>query len=205
MNKSLAISASLLLGSNLIALACAIEFQWNWFEIILLYWIQALIIGVFQRRKVRDMVAYARHPSRAKWFRAERRPLMQDGMHNGFAGIYAVFWAGAGIILLFKFFVSARPAVDPITILFVSSTFAFSHWWSYRANKHSDETRIIDLNVLLLPVFRMFLPLHVFAVVMDFDSTTTTAMIAVWMTLKTSMDIGAHIIEHNQTRRVPAA
>lgn len=205
MNKSLVISSSILLASNLIALFCAIKFQWNLFEIVLLYWIQALIIGVFQRRKVRDMVAYAMHPSRAKWFRAERRPLIQEGMHNGFAGIYGVFWAGAGAILLFKFFISSRPTIDPITILFVSSTFVFSHWWSYRANKKTDETRIVDLNVLLLPLFRMFLPLHIFSVVMDLDSTTTTAMIAVWMTLKTSMDVGAHIIEHNESRRVPPA
>ena len=59
MNKSLAISASLLLGSNLVALVFALWFRWNLFEIVLLYWIQALIIGAFQRRKVRDMVAYA--------------------------------------------------------------------------------------------------------------------------------------------------
>jgi len=186
-------------------MACAIWFQWNLFEIVLLYWIQALIIGVFQRRKVRDMVAYARHPGREEWFRAHRTPLMQEGMHNGFAGIYGVFWAGAGAIMLFKFFVSSRPTIDPITILFVSSTFVFSHWWSYQINKQNDEQRVVDLNVLLLPLFRMFLPLHIFAVVMDLDSTTTPAMIAVWMTLKTTVDMGAHVIEHNETRRVPSA
>ncbi len=205
MNKSLAISASLLLGSNLIALVCAIWFRWNLFEIVLLYWIQALIIGVFQRRKVRDMVAYARHPRRAKWFRASRTSLMQEGMHNGFAGVYGVFWAGAGIILLITFFNSERLTVDPVTILFASSTFVFSHWWSYRINKQTDEQRVVDINVLLLPLFRMFLPLHVFSVVMDLDSTTTPAMIAVWMSIKTTVDLGAHVIEHTESRRVPAA
>ena len=74
--------------------------SWNLFEIVLFYWIRALIIGVFQRRKVRD---------------------------------------------------------------------------------------------------------HVFSVVMDLDSTTTPAMIAVWMSIKTTVDLGAHVIEHTESRRVPAA
>jgi hypothetical protein len=164
MNRSLVISALLLLGSNLIALACAIWFRWNLFEIVLLYWIQALIIGVFQRRKVRDMVAYARHPSRARWFR-----------------------------------------VDPVTILLASSTFVFAHWWSYRTNKQTDEQRVVNINVLLLPLFRMFLPLHVFFVVMDLDIATAPAVIAVWMSVKATVDLGAHVIEHTESRRVPAA
>ena len=205
MNKSLAISASLLLGSNLLALVFAIWFQWNLFEIVLLFWIQALIIGVFQRRKVRDMVAYARHPRRAKWFRGHRTSLMQEGMHNGFAGVYGVFWAAAGIILLITFFNSERLTVDPVTILFASSTFVFSHWWSYRTNKQTDEQRVVDINVLILPMFRMFLPLHVFSVVMDLESTATPAIIAVWMSIKTTVDLGAHVIEHSESRRVPVA
>jgi len=48
MKKSLAISTSVLLGANLAALICALWFRWNLFEIVLLYWIQALIVGVFQ-------------------------------------------------------------------------------------------------------------------------------------------------------------
>ena len=204
MNKPLVISASLLFGANLAALICAIWFRWNLFEIVLLYWIQALIIGVFQRQKVRDMVAYAKHPRREKWFRAHRTPLMQEGMHNGFAGVYGVFWAGAGIILLITYINSERLTVDASTILFASSAFVFTHLWSYRINKQTDEQRVVDINVLILPLLRMFLPLHIFSVVTDLDSTTSPAMIAVWMSIKTAADLGAHIIEHSQSRRVPA-
>lgn len=205
MNKSLVISASVLLGSNLVALVFAIWFQWNLFEIVLLYWIQALIIGVFQRRKVRDMIAYARHPQQARWFRKHSTGLMQVGMHNAFAGLYGVFWAVAGILLIIAFFNSERLTVDPVSILFASSTFVFSHWWSYRTNKPTDEQRVVDINVLLLPVFRMFLPLHVFAVVMDLDITTNPAVTAVWMLIKTTVDLGSHLIEHNEGRRIPVA
>jgi uncharacterized protein DUF6498 len=203
MNKSLVISTSLLLGSNLIALFCAIWLRWNLVEIVLLYWVQALIIGIFQRRKVRDMVAYAMHPDRADWYRINRSPLTRGGMHNGFAGIYGVFWVAAGIILLIKTFGSERLTIDPVTILLASSTFVFSHWWSYRNNKQTDERRIVDINVLLLPLFRMFLPLHVFSVVIELDGTTTPAVIAVWMATKTAVDVGAHVIEHTSSRRVP--
>ncbi len=198
MNRSLAISTSLLLGANLTAFICAIWFRWNLFEIVLLYWIQALIIGVFQHRKVKDMLAYAKHPGRAERFRVYRTTLMREGIHNGFAGVYGVFWAGAGIILLITFFNSERVTIDPTTILLASSIFVFSHWWSYHNNKQTDEQRVIDINVLLLPLFRMFLPLHVFSVVIDLDSATTPAMIAAWMSIKTTVDVGAHIIEHRQ-------
>jgi uncharacterized membrane protein YfcA len=205
MNKSLAISTSVLLGANLAALICATWFRWNLFEIVLLYWIQALIVGVFQRQKVRDMVAYARHPRRAEWFRTHGTALMQEGMHNGFAGIYGVFWAGVGIILLITYFNSERLTVDLATILFTSSTFIFSHWWSYRTNKRTDEQRVIDINVLILPMARMLLPLHVFCVVMDLNVTTNPAMVATWMSIKTAADLGAHVKEHTEVRRVPSA
>ncbi|MGB5346702.1 MAG: DUF6498-containing protein [Woeseia sp.] len=205
MNRSLAISAAILLGSNLVALVFALWFQWNTFEIVLLYWIQALIIGGFQRRKVQDMIAYARHPRQAKWFRSHGTSLMQEGMHNAFAGVYGVFWAVAGILLLIAFLNSRDLVVDPVSILLATSVFACSHWWSYRTNKPDDEQRVVDINVLLLPVLRMFLPLHVFAVVMDLDVTTTPAVTAVWMTIKTAVDVGAHIIEHSEGRRIPAA
>jgi hypothetical protein len=204
MNRSLVISASLLLGANVVALVCAISFRWNLFEIVLLYWIQALIVGVFQRQKIKDMVTYARHPRRAKWFRAHGTSLMQEGLHNGFAGIYGVFWAGVTVTLLITFFKSDRLAVDVATVLSASSAFIFVHWWSYRSNKPTDEQRVIDINVLILPMARMLLPLHVFCVVMDLDITTNPTTTFTWMSIKTAADLGAHIVEHNQSRRIPS-
>lgn len=204
MNRSLVISASLLLGANLVALVCAIAFHWNLFEIVLLYWIQAFIVGVFQRQKVKDMVAYARHPSREKWFRANGTSLMQEGMHNAFAGIYGVFWAGVGVILLIAFVKSDRLAVDLATVLSASGAFILAHWWSYRGNRPTDMQRVVDINVLILPMARMLLPLHVFCVVMDLEITTSPMTTVTWMSIKTAADLGAHIAEHNKSRRVPS-
>ncbi len=204
MSKPLLISATVLLGANLFALACAIWFDWNLFEVVLLYWIQALIIVVFHRRKIRDMIECATQPHLAEWFRANRTPLMQMGMHNAVAGILGAFWAGVGITLGVTLWNTEGARVDPLTILLVSSIFLLSHWWSYRANKESDKRRIVDLNILLLPLFRIILPLQVFLIVMDLDVTSGPVAVAVWMSIKTAADIGGHVVEHGHTKRIPA-
>ncbi len=205
MSKSLLLSATVLLGANLIALACAIWFDWNLFEVVLLYWIQALVIVVFHRRKIGDMIEYAMQPRLAEWFRANRTPLMQEGMHNGVAGILGVFWLGVGITLGVAFWNTPGATVNPLTILLVSCIFLLSHWWSYRSNRESDERRIVDLNILLLPLFRIILPLQVFLVVMDLDVNASPVAVATWMSIKTAADIGGHVVEHGHTKRIPDA
>ena len=129
---------------------------------------------------------------------------MQEGMHNGVAGILGVFWAGVGVTLGVSVWNTEGATVDPLTVLLVSSIFLLSHWWSYRANRKSDERRIIDLNILLLPLFRIILPLQVFLIVMDLEVTSGPVALAVWMTIKTAADVGGHVVEHGHTKRIPA-
>lgn len=203
MTKSLLLSAAVLLGANLIALACAILFDWNLVEVVLLYWIQSLVIVVFHRRKVRDMIECTMQPRFAEWFSANRTPLMQKGMHNAVAGILGVFWAGVGVTLGVTLWNMEGATVEPFTVLLVSSIFLLSHWWSYRANRASDKRRIIDLNILLLPLFRIILPLQLFLIVVELDVTSSPVAVAIWMSIKTAADIGGHVVEHGHTKRIP--
>ena len=206
MNKSLVLSASLLLCSNLIALACAIWFRWNLFEIVILYWIQALFIGFSHRLKVRNMVAYAKHPSRKKWLGMHESRLMIDGIENGFLGIYGVFWMGEGILLLVKFLRAENMTISLTAVVLTSVAFLVSHWSSYQANKPNDQRRAININnTLAWPLFRMLLPLHFFSVAVDFEGPFNAGAIATWMAVKTGIDVYIHISEHSpKNPMVPA-
>ncbi len=206
MNKSLLASGSVLLLSNLIALACAIWLRWNLFEIIVLYWIQSLIIGEFQRRKINDMVAYARHPSRSDWFRVHGTALMREDSSTGFVVIYGLFWAMEGVILLVKYIDSEHLTVNLIPVALTSATFFVAHWWSYRTNKSTDQRRVIDVkNTVLRPLFRMLLPLHIFSLTIDFDNSFSPIAITAWMLIKTVVDLGLHADEHGGNRLFPVA
>ncbi len=203
MNRSLITSASLLLASNLIALAIAIVLRWDLFEVVVLYWIQAFFIAVFQRRKIRDMIAYTLHPSRRKRYVLYSNAFVREGLHNAFAVIYGLFWAMEGGLLLSKYLGSDRLSVEPLALVLASAVFAVSHQWSYRANKEGDERRVVTIgNTVLHPLFRMFLPLHIFTLTVSFDGSFNPAAIAAWMLVKTVVDVGLHIQEHKVSESI---
>ena len=47
-----------LLAANSLVLATALYWLWDPLEIILIYWVQAAIVSVTQRRKIRDMIGH---------------------------------------------------------------------------------------------------------------------------------------------------
>lgn len=54
-----------------------------------------------------------------------------------------------------------------------------------------------------LPLLRIFLPLHLVSFVIDFGSSYSSSIIIAWMLLKTVVDVGALLFEHDKKRVMP--
>ena len=199
--KRLSPSALILLGSNLIALASALLFHWSALDIFLSYWIQSLFIGIFQRRKIIDMHEYRRAASGKKWVVISGTRIFRKDGDAGFSKIYGAFWVGVGIALFFSATRAENLTISPLDVLFQSGVFFLSHWWSYCSNKKNDERREPDILINSgLPLLRVFLPLFLVSSVIDFGKTYAPAVVVAWMLLKTVVDVGSHLIEHDKNR-----
>ncbi len=201
MIKRLPSSAFILLGSNLIALVSALLFHWNALDIFLSYWIQSFFIGVFQRRKIIDIFEHRRRATGIEWVVVSGTRVFPKDGDAGFSIIYGVFWAAIGVVLYFSVTKAESLTISLLDISVQSAIFFLAHWWSYHSNKKNDERR--DLDVMAncgLPLLRMFLPLHLVSSVIDFGTSYIPSVIVVWMLLKTVVDVGAHLIEHDKNR-----
>ena len=76
-------SSIALVGSSLISIMLALVLSWNIFDVVVLYWLQALIIGIFQHRKIRDMVDFHIRSGRSDYFKG-RRLMLAHEPHKGF-------------------------------------------------------------------------------------------------------------------------
>jgi len=189
-------SALVLLGSSLVSIVLALWLAWNIFEVVVLYWIEALIIGVFHRRKVRDMIDAHAKSGRSDYVRG-RRLLLRHDSHKGFGIIYGLFWLMEGALLLAKYVTETGLSVNSLTLLFAVSVLVLSHLFSYRQNRATDQHRPPTVEtVMLMPLLRMVLPLHIFTLTVGFDTDYGAGGILAWMLLKTAVDLGIHVHEH---------
>lgn len=201
MIKRLPSSALVLLGSNLIALVSALLFHWSALDVFLSYWIQSLFIGVFQRRKIIDIFGYKRRETGAEWVVVSGTRIYPKDGDAGFSIVYGAFWAAIGVVLYFSVTKAESVTVSLLDISVQSGIFFLAHWWSYHSNIKNDERRELDLIVNGgLPLLRMFLPLHLVSSVIDFGTSYVPSVIVVWMLLKTVVDVGIHLFEHDMNR-----
>ncbi|MEM7431552.1 MAG: DUF6498-containing protein [Pseudomonadota bacterium] len=194
MTKPKILSTAYLLGANLVALWFALQLNWSLIEVLIVYWLQAAMVGESHRRKMRDILDFAAHSSERR--RQQIGPLMQAGIQNGFAGIYGLVWIALGVALAFAYVKAGSPVLRVWSLLLVVALFAVIHWWSYRVNKPFDQRRRIDVNLLMLPLFRILIPLHIFLVVVGVDAVSSATSLTIWMLIKSAADVGGHVVEH---------
>jgi|GEM_PF-3846832 len=193
-------SALALLGSALLSIALALALSWNIYEVVVLYWIDAFIIGVFQRRKIRDMVDHhSRQPEDSKvWYVNGQRLLLRHDTHKGFGIIYGLFWLMEGGLLVAMYASTNGLSLNSLTLIAATAALVASHLFSYHQNKKTDQRRLPTVQLVMLePLFRMLLPLHMFTVAVGFEVDYGAGGILTWMLMKTALDLGLHLYEHS--------
>lgn len=188
-------SATRLLIANALVLGIALYWRWNPLEIILIFLVQAAIIGVTQRLKIRDMTDNGSSAHRLKTDILFYH-ILRPHIHDGFAFFYGLLWIVLGIVILVKFVVLPGVGVPWVPILLSGSIFSVVHWWSYCSNRATDRLRPVDLNnAFSFPIIRL-MPLFVVAVGLEANFVYASSTIVVWMIVKTLVDVGIHIHEH---------
>lgn len=147
------------------------------------------------------MYEYRRAATGKAWVTISGTRIFAKDGDAGFSIIYGTFWVGIGITLFFIVERADILATSPIEIAIQSGVFFLTHWWSYHSNKKTDERRGPDILVNFgVPLLRMFLPVCFLVYLVDFGARFIPAVVVVWMLIKTTVDVGCHITEHDKKR-----
>jgi hypothetical protein len=222
-----------LILANLVPLVGVLWFGWDVWGILIIYWLENGIVGLFNVLKMRraegpedgSPVAVADTRRRISGLRINGRPVSgteKAALIPFFVMHYGMFWVVHGIfVLLLPVFALAGPdrgsdfgtSLTPFAIFVVLVCLFISHGLSYRLNYigRGEYLRTTTAQQMFAPYGRLVI-LHVtiiFGAILIAMTGAPAAAIVVLVLLKIALDLGLHLAEHRdaegrEARRVPA-
>jgi hypothetical protein len=214
-----------LILANLVPLAGVLFFGWDVWGILIIYWLENGIYGVFNVMKMRraegpeDGSPTATRATRQRLDSLTINGRPASGSDKAalipfFIVHYGMFWVVHGIfVLTFPAFAISGAAgepdfgstLDPLVILFALICLSISHGVSYRFNYvgRGEYLRTTAANQMFAPYGRLVI-LHVtiiFGAILISMTGAPASAIVVLVLLKIALDVGLHLAEH----REPAA
>jgi len=197
-----------LIVANLIPLVGVLFLGWNVWAILMLYWLENGVIGVFNVLKILHAEG-ADDPNTGP--RLNGRPAdttARAGVATFFCVHYGIFWFVHGVfVLTLPVFSSISgdstgllEGLDALTLMFALGALILSHGISYRFNfiGRGEYRRATPSGQMFAPYGRLAI-LHVTiifgALAVIFTGAPATA-IAILVGLKVILDLGLHLAEH---------
>jgi hypothetical protein len=202
-----------LIVANLVPLVGVLFFGWSVWNILIVYWLENGIVGVFNVLKM----ASATGTATPQGMTMNNRPVAGNGkvaLIPFFVVHYGIFWVVHGIfVLTLPFLFTDEPAsasgVNPGAILFAGIALAISHgvsfWWNFL---HGGEYRRISAAQLMFAPYGRLLALHMTIILGAVAIGTTgaqSAAVAILVAIKIAIDLALHLAEHRRTAAPPAA
>jgi hypothetical protein len=209
-----------LIVANLIPLAGVLWFGWDVWGILIIYWLENGIVGLFNVLKMaraegpEDGVAGTSVETRQRInsLTINGRPASDSGkaaLIPFFVMHYGIFWVVHGVfVLTLPLFAimgtDGEPdfgaTVDPLAILFVLACLFISHGLSYRLNfiGRGEYLRTTAAGQMFAPYGRLVV-LHITIIIGAIVISMTgapAAAIVVLVLLKIALDLGLHLAEH---------
>jgi hypothetical protein len=218
-----------LILANLVPLVGVIWLGWDVWGILIIYWLENGIYGLFNVLKMRraegsedgSPVAVAATRRRLNGFKVNgRAPRSSDAVAlvPFFIIHYGIFWVVHGVfVLLLPLFgaTSADGASDfgttlnPLAIVFVVGCLFISHGLSYRLNYigRAEYLRTTAAQQMFAPYGRLVV-LHltiIFGAILIGMTGAPAAAIVVLVLVKIVIDLGLHLAEHRKATAIPTA
>ena len=218
-----------LIIANLVPLVGVLWFGWDVWGILIIYWLENGIVGLFNVLKMRraegsedsSPMAAADTRRRLNSFKVNGRS--PSGSEKAvlipfFIMHYGMFWVVHGIfVLLLPLFAftgaNGSPdfgtTLDPLAILFVLGGLFISHGLSYRLNYigRGEYLRTTAIQQMFAPYGRLVI-LHVtiiFGAILIGVTGAPASAIVVLVLLKIALDLGLHLAEHRDAPTVATA
>jgi hypothetical protein len=172
------ISTKVLILANVVTIIVAVALHWDVTDVMWVYWAQSVIIGLIAIFRI----LLLKHIFTAGFFL----------VHYG--GFHAVYF-------LFLYFPEqSQTDIPVIGIALCSLIFLINHVFSNWHNWKRDINRKPDPGNLMLAPYIRIIPMHM-TIVFGSNYATSTKTLALFLVLKTIMDVIMHLVEHRPRRQ----
>lgn len=187
-------SAWALLATNVVVIVMALAQDWNVANLMVVYWCQSAIIGIFTVAKIlslksvsdsedlRKTGAQVKNPVVVKIFNAVFFAIHYGGFHLGYL-VFIAFFLGSGIATI-------PPKQLLLTIMLLFANHLFSFIYNFKGGR---ERRQNISRVFFFPYARI-LPMHL-AIMLGL-ALGGSAPLLIFLVMKTLADIAMHNMEH---------
>lgn len=201
-------SAMVLVLSNVIIIILALAQQWDILVIMLGYWLQSVIIGLFNFLKIINLKKFS-----VKDFEMNGKLVRATKNTKRSAAFFFAFHYGFFHFIYFIFlteFISESQNFSLIKevfpILLMGIIFFFNHLFSFWYNRKEFEEKSPNIGKIMLFPYARIIPMHLTIIfsriiidagLMDeFKSFSIPILLLLFLVLKTVADLIMHIIEH---------
>ncbi len=189
-NKLMSRSQWSLLLANLFTIFVASLQRWTLADVMWVYWIQSVIIGVFQFLKILDLKNFSTEGVKINGESVNPTESTKKFMAYFFLLHYGIFHL--------TYFVFLAVGIDhtKITGLVITGlTFFFNHLISYLSNKESDANQIQNIGQVMAKPYIRIIPMHLS---LFFANRFLPGGAPIFLTVKTVVDLISHSLEHRQ-------
>lgn len=178
-----------LVGANLVTIVLALAQHWQLATILLIYWCQSVIIGIFTAARMIEVPSLyggtlRKHGHHVKETKADKVEAVAF-----FFVHYGLFHAA---YFYFIFSSSNLGRLDIAGAFLTGGIFLVNHAYSFAHNRQRDEKGIPIFSLFFLPYLRI-IPMHLTVLS---SSLAPAKLLFLFLILKTVADATMHIVQH---------
>lgn len=176
--------------SNLLVIILAIVQSWETATVLWVYWMQSVIIGLFQFFRILSLKKFS-----TEKFTINNRPVLPSPQTKIFTAFFFAFHYGffhfIYAIFLFNFFTN-----QPLDFLYLFTggfIFFLNHLFSFYHNRIVDQQKVQNIGQLMFSPYIRIVPMHLIVV---FGAILGQSTLVIFLILKTLADLIMHNIKH---------
>lgn len=183
--------------SNIIALVVAVYQGWGLIDLMLVYWVQSVIIGLSYFFRILNLDKFS-----TKNFQINDRPVDPTPETKRYTAFFFLLHYGffhVGYLVFIIVDAPDGPLLDA-GFLICGVVFAVNHFFSYRYNRDLDRQGTPNIGTLMFTPYLRIVPMHL-TIVFGATQVLSTFGLLFFGGLKTVADILMHYVEHARLKR----
>lgn len=179
-----------LIATNVFVLVIAIASGWRLIDMMLVFWIQSVIIGISYVARIASLDRFSTENFYINDKPVDPTPETKRFTAGFFAVHYGFFHLGYAIFLLSGEYGDPQLNWD---LIVCAVAFAVNHAYSYRYHRDVDESGTPNIGTMMFTPYARIVPMHLTIV---FGVTATSGGVLFFGVLKSIADVVMHQVEH---------
>lgn len=180
--------------ANVFALIVAVFQGWSLGDLMLVYWVQSVVIGISYMMRILSLEKFS-----TENFTMNDHPVAPtEGTKRQVAFFFLVHYGMFHFVYL-MFIVSDELGTSAVGLDFLlcGAAFAINHAYSYRYHRELDRAGQPNIGTLMFTPYLRIFPMHLTIIFGGLMGPSLGGLL-LFGTLKTGADIGMHLVEHKQ-------